>query len=204
MRPRPTSIAVAAVLAISLSARAAEPGQASPVSAPSKNRYLQGLGRTPEEEKQLEEISRALESYEQDAKEFRRDVQVLVEKRYDEKRNGLGESYEKAIRDLEIVERQERLDAIAQFENFLKRYPNDRKYTPDAMFRLAELYYERSSDDQVIAMRAYEDQLKQLPEKSQPPPEPNVNYSKSIALYRQLLSAFPKYRLNDGSLYLLG
>src|SRR5260370_23652362 len=147
MRPRPTSIAVAAVLAISLapstplraSAWGAEPGQASPVSAPSKNRYLRGLGRTPEEEKQLEEISRALESYEQDAKEFRRDVQVLVEKRYDEKRNGLGESYEKAIRDLEILERQERLDAIAQFESFLKRYANDPQYTAHAMFRLPEL-----------------------------------------------------------------
>ena len=221
MHSRSTFIAVAAVLAISFpstslpstwlpstslraTALAAAPGQASPVSAPAKSRYLEGLGRTPEEEKLLEEISRAIESYEQDAKEFRRDVQVLVEKRYDEKRNGLAESYEKAIRDLEVVERQERLDAIAQFENFLKRYPDDPQYTPDAMFRLAELYYERSSDDQVIAMRAYEDQLKQLPEKSQPPPEPNVNYSKSIALYRQLLSDFPKYRLNDGSLYLLG
>src|SRR5712692_3352085 len=129
MHSRSTLIAVAAALALSLSststALAADPGQSSPVSAPAKNRYLQGLGRTPEEEKQLEEISRAIESYEQDAKEFRRDVQVLVEKRYDEKRNGLGESYEKAIRDLETVERQERLDAIAQFENFLKRYPDE-------------------------------------------------------------------------------
>src|SRR5712692_2736995 len=142
MHSRSTFIAVAAVLAISFpstslpstwrpstslraTALAAAPGQASPVSAPAKSRYLEGLGRTPEEEKLLEEISRAIESYEQDAKEFRRDVQVLVEKRYDEKRNGLAESYEKAIRDLEVVERQERLDAIAQFENFLKRYPDE-------------------------------------------------------------------------------
>ncbi len=34
-------------------------------------------------------------------------------------------SYEKAIRDLEVLERRERLDAIAAFEEFLTRYPND-------------------------------------------------------------------------------
>ena len=42
----------------------------------------------------------------------------------------------------EVLERRERLDAIAAFEEFLQRYPNDPRYTPDVMLRLAELYYE--------------------------------------------------------------
>jgi len=52
---------------------------------------------------------------------------LLVEKKYEEKRSGLADSYEKAIRDLEIVERKERLDAIAQFEEFLAPIPKDER-----------------------------------------------------------------------------
>src|SRR5215472_4384454 len=41
---------------------------------------LQGLGRTPEEEKLLDEISRVIDAYETESKEFRREVQQLIEK----------------------------------------------------------------------------------------------------------------------------
>lgn len=171
-----------------------------------QNRYFEGMGHTPEEVKHLEEITEALKLYEDESREFKREVQLLVEKKYEEKRNTLANSYEKAIRDLEVLERKERLDAIAQFEEFLQRYPNDPKYTPDVMFRLAELYYERSSDDHIIAMRDYEERLKKLdPEKNpNPPPEPKVDFAKSIDLYRRLIANFPTYRLNDASYYLLG
>jgi len=171
-----------------------------------KTRFFEGMGKTPEQVKQLEELSAALETYEQESKDFKREVQLLVEKKYEEKRTGLSSSYEKAIRDLEVLERRERLDAIAQFEEFLQRYPDDPKYTPDVMFRLAELYYERSSDDQSLAMREFEEATKKLdPEKNPtPPPEPKVDFSKSIGLYQRLISQFPKYRLNDAVYYLLG
>ncbi len=171
-----------------------------------KSRYFEGMGRTPEEEKLLEEISRAIEVYENESREYRREVQLLIEKKYEEKRNALAGSYEKAIRDLEIVERKERLDAIAQFEEFLQRYPDDPKYTPDVMFRLAELYYERSSDDHILAMREYEERLRTLDpaQDEQPLPEPVVDFSKSIGIYRKLIAQFPNYRLNDGAYYLLG
>ncbi|MGQ0506654.1 MAG: tetratricopeptide repeat protein, partial [Myxococcaceae bacterium] len=177
-----------------------------PKQAAAKTRFLEHMGHTPEEEQQLEELSRALETYENESKDFQREVQLLVEKKYEEKRNGLADSYEKAIRDLEVIERKERLDAIAQFEEFLQRYPNDPKYTPDVMFRLAELFYERSSDDHIVAMREYEEKLKGVDPDSnaQPPPEPAVDFSKSIVLYRKLISQFPRYRLNDGAYYLLG
>src|SRR5688572_25517558 len=77
-------------------------------TAKAPSRYLEGLGRTPDEERQLDEISRALETYENESKDFRREVQLLVEKKYEEKRSGLANSYEKAIRDLEVMERKER------------------------------------------------------------------------------------------------
>jgi cellulose synthase operon protein C len=147
--------------------KSTNPRRAAPsVSGPEKKdvapgkqsgtRFFEGMGKTPEEEKLLQELSLAIETYEQESKEFQREIQLLIEKKYEEKRNTLGQSYEKAIRDLEVIERKERLDAIAQFEEFLLRYPDDPKYTPDVMFRLAELYYERSSDDHMVAMREYE------------------------------------------------
>lgn len=178
---------------------------AAPAEKP-RPRFLDGLKVSPDQQAQLEEISRAIELYEAESKEFKREVQLLVEKKYEEKRNTLANSYEKAIRDLEVLERRERLDAIAAFEEFLQRYPNDPRYTPDVMFRLAELYYERSSDDHAVAMREYEETLKKLdPEKNPtPPPEPKIDFSKSIALYQRLLNDFPTYKLNDASWYLLG
>lgn len=178
---------------------------AAPAEKP-KPRFLDGLKVSADQQAQLEEISRAIELYEAESREFKREVQLLVEKKYEEKRNLLANSYEKAIRDLEVLERRERLDAIAAFEEFLQRYPNDPRYTPDVMFRLAELYYERSSDDHAVAMREYEETLKKLdPEKNPTPPaEPKIDFSKSIALYQRLLNDFPSYKLNDASWYLLG
>ncbi|XXF79798.1 tetratricopeptide repeat protein [Myxococcaceae bacterium GXIMD 01537] len=188
----------AAAQEASAPAPAAEAAQARP-----RTRYFEGMGRTPEEEAQLQELSRALQTYEEASREYRREVQLLVEKKYEEKRSTLANSYEKAIHDLEIQERKERLDAIARFEEFLRRYPAEPKYTPDVMFRLAELYYERSTDEHQLANREYEEKLK-ASSSGEPPPEPVVDYSPSIALYRRLTQEFPDYRLNDGTWYLLG
>ena len=180
-----------------------EPSVEAPGRQPARSRFS-GLGRTPEQEKLLEELSEAVQRYEEESDEYRREVQRLIEKRYEEKRGRLSDSYEKAISQLEDQERQERLAAIARFEEFLRRYPNEPRYTPDVMFRLAELYYERSSDAHLVAMRDYERTLRTQAESAEPPPEPQPDFDPSISLYRKLLASFPEYRLNDGALYLLG
>ncbi len=54
---------------------------------PPATRYFEGMGHTPEEQKQLEELSQALKLYEDESHEFKREVQLLVEKKYEEKRN---------------------------------------------------------------------------------------------------------------------
>ncbi len=181
-------------------------GETGPSAAPLRSRYFEGMGRTDQEKVWLEELSKAIETYETETREFRREIQLLVEKKYEEKRNTLANSYESALKDLEVLERRERLDAIAAFEEFLQRYPNDPRYTPDVMFRLAELYYEKSSDDQALAMKEYQETIKKLDPDKNPnlPPEPKLEYAKSIALYQRLISDFPTYRLNDASWYLLG
>ena len=84
----------------------------------------------------------------------------IVQKQFDERRRFLADNYEQAIRDLEVLERNEREAAIARFEEFLARYPDDPQYTPDAMFRLAELYYEKANDDFELALEAHREEAK--------------------------------------------
>ncbi len=192
---------LAALLLLGAPAVAAEEAPAAPPPSP----YLQGLGRTAEEEALLQEVSRALELYVSEAREFDREVQELVERRYEQKRGALASSYEKRIKDLEAQERRKRVGAIARFEAFLRQYPDEPRYTPDVMFRLAELYYERSSDDHLLAMRDYAERLEAHDKNpsAEFPSEPRVDYGPSITLYRKLLAAFPDFRLNDGAWYLL-
>jgi tetratricopeptide (TPR) repeat protein len=167
---------------------------------------LEQFGKSAEEKEELKDLAATVKRYEEQSKEYRKEIQLLVEKKYRDKRDLLGQSYEKAIADLEVVQRQERLDAIAQFEEFLQRYPSEVRYTPDVIYRLAELYYEKAQDDQLGAEKQYEATLK-LVESGKvvaAPPEPQSDFSRPIALYKRMLTQFPDYRYNDGTYYLLG
>ena len=73
-------------------------------------KFFLHISKDEQEKRLLEEVSQALATYEEESREFKREVQLLIEKKYEEKRNTLGNSYEKAIRDLEVLERKERLD----------------------------------------------------------------------------------------------
>jgi cellulose synthase operon protein C len=64
-------------------------------------RYLDGLGRTPAQEQLLRDVSRALEAYEQESRDFHREVKELVKRRYTQRRAALSGSYEKTLTSLE-------------------------------------------------------------------------------------------------------
>ena len=70
------------------------------------------------------------------------------------------------------------------------------------MFRLAELYYEKSAEEYLDADEAYKKAL----DSPSPPdtPPPRVDYTPTINLYRRLLTEFPSYRFLDAAYYLLG
>ncbi len=172
------------------------PGQPEPLRQETARRSLA--------DEDVEELASSIRVFEAEAKEYRREVRSLVEKKYEDKRRFLSNSYEQGIRDLEVHERKERQDAIAQFEEFLARYPADPAYTPDAMFRLAELYYERSNDEFNQAVAAWRGEVtKAIAEGVEPPPEPSKSYAKSIDVYQQLVTGYPTYRFLDGITYLL-
>ncbi|MBC7171026.1 MAG: tetratricopeptide repeat protein, partial [Polyangiaceae bacterium] len=89
-------------------------------------------------------------------------------------------------------------DAVARLERFLARYPSDPEYTPDAMFRLGELYYEESSESFNSAYAAMEREAGG----EEVPLEPD--FSRTIELYRVIAQRFPEFRSVDGVYYLLG
>lgn len=140
------------------------------------------------------------------AESFREDVRDLIEIRYNRERERIAGQYEQKIQVLEREERQRRLEAIARFEEFLRKYPNDEFYSPDAMFRLAELYFERASDDYLAQTKVYEQQLAayERGEFATEPASPTPNFQKTIDLYVDLLARFPRYRHADAARYLLG
>ncbi|HUB09230.1 MAG TPA: tetratricopeptide repeat protein [Myxococcales bacterium] len=158
------------------------------------------------ESEQAKDFFSVGDQYRQESLEYRNEIHLLVEKRFAERRSQLSDSYERAIRDRENVERTERQDAIAQFEEFLSRYPNDPQYSADASFRLAELHYEKSQDDYNVAMDAFQQKLRgfQAGTFKGEPQQPTFDFSPSIQLYRRMLATWPTYRFIDAVYYLLG
>ncbi|WP_242396289.1 tetratricopeptide repeat protein [Anaeromyxobacter oryzisoli] len=155
-------------------------------------------------EQAQDELAEAVKRFGEEAKGYREEVHHIVQKEFDDKRRFLADHYEQAIQDFEVLERNEREAAIARFEEFLVRYPDDAKYTPDAMFRLAELYYEKANDDYEVALAAHAEEARRaLAEGRDPPPEPMKSYAPSIALYQRLITGFPGYRFTHGIYYLL-
>ena len=153
----------------------------------------------------FQDFAAAVRRMEEEARGWRGEARALWELRQEERRRRAGDASEKEIRALEAEERRERTAAVARFEEFLSRYPDDPQVTPDAMFRLAELYYERSNDDWNRELARWREEARRAVAAGEdPPPEPLRNYAPSIGLYQRLLTGFPRYRFLHGIAYLLG
>jgi len=159
---------------------------------------------TPEQ--LIELYERELKAYIEDADTFKSDIRDLILTRYGAEKERIAGHYDREVRELEAQERQRRLEAIARFEEFLKKYPNDPFYTPDAMFRLAELYFERSSDEYLAKTKQFERDLAayEKGELTVEPNSPKPSFTDTITLYVDLLARFPDYRHADAARYLLG
>lgn len=105
--------------------------------------------------------------------------------------------------------RRLRLDAIARYEKFLAEHPDDPAWTPEILFRLAELHFEADSERFAREEDAYEQALLAFEARankkdSDPAPSPpRVDYARSVALFHQLIARFPAYVHSDAALYML-
>ncbi len=157
-------------------------------------------------DEEIEVMERELNYFRAGADTHADDLKELIRLEFSAQREQLAGQYDQAIDEMERGERQRRWEAIARFEEFVRRYPSDTDYTPDAMFRLAELYFEKASDDYLQRSQQYEQELVAFErgERANEPEAPEPRYDRTIGLHKDLLERFPGYRLADAARYLLG
>ncbi len=152
------------------------------------------LQPTQEDAKELDSIQGEIGRFEEASKDYKGTVTHIVQREYIEKRKQLMARYQGQLDKEESEEKTRRAAAIVMFENFLAKYSHDDRWTPDAMFRLAELYFEKSNDEYLSATAQAQATGAQV----------TPDYQKTIDIYKDLITRFPAYRLVDGAYYLLG
>lgn len=152
------------------------------------------------------ELAEEMASFEKEIADYRKDVAKLVEQQFALKKVEVQQKYDAAVSKFVEEERKRREEAILRFEEFLNRYPDHPQYTPDALFRLAELHFEKAYDGYLDALEQYEGDLKRFDagEMPEPPSEPRQDYRSTISLFDRLLGRWPENRNADGAMYLKG
>ncbi len=165
-----------------------------------------GEDATPEERAALRKYQKAFARYKRESQDYQKTVDGIVQSKYRQKVAEVQERYNRRIDELTAVERQRRTDAIASLKAFIERYPNNAKYTPDALFRLAELQFEKANDDYLIADEQFQEKIVQYERGKIPdmPSEPIRDYSPTIETFATLIEDWPEYRFLDGAYYLSG
>ena len=160
----------------------------------------------PNADPDVAELIREIEMFAIRADNYRDDVRRLANFQYEGKRTAIEGEYSTVVDELTLKERLRREEAIERFENFLARYPDNPRYTPDAVFRLAELHFERSNDGYIAALEEYDRRARAFDEGriEDPPKEPRQDYARTIELFDRLIQRWPDYRNIDGAYYLKG
>ncbi len=179
-----------------------EPPAKPAVLAPTVTSQVE-RGPTPEEIEDLE-LAREqdLELFIRRNGDFREVVDGMVQRVYKMRRNYIDESYQDRIRAEEALAEKTRKSAIQYFVEFLKKYPSDPVYTPDAMYRLAELYYDDSFIRYQEELEAYALAEEQGRAKDMDLPQKELD--RTIAILKDLINNYPSYRSIDGAYYVLG
>lgn len=137
---------------------------------------------------------------------YKADADRLLKHQYERRRREVQGRYTKVVEDLAKEERVRRGEAILRFEEFVTRYPDNERYTPDAIFRLAELHFEKSNDAYITALEQFDVDIAAFDagKIDVEPAEPKQDYSRTIELFSRLITRWPDYRNIDGAHYLKG
>ncbi|MCD6498994.1 MAG: hypothetical protein J7M25_11950 [Deltaproteobacteria bacterium] len=169
---------------------------------------------TPYSQAELNEIAKLpgiVQVYGWGVQVFQSLTEHIIERTYLNEKAKIKNAYlgdiEKSRRNTEA----RRLEAVKEFEAWIKRHPSDKKWTPDVLFRLAELYYEKATVDFQYAQVQYQEtvtrirrQARKLGRELPEPPEPEIDYTVPISYYKRIIREFPHYENIDVAYYLLG
>ena len=208
MPSRPTSArrAVAALLMLALAAgpAMAQPGRTLPVDEPARAPGLTAptppptatpgfagmdVQLTPDEAKELVAVEGDWKRYSDAAEDHHKRMRDLLLRSFDDKTAELEARYAARISDAQATKSERHRTTVELLEKFIKDHPDHPQFTPDAMYRLADLYLD-AADDALDTMDMTAEVI--------------ADYSPSIALWEQILTRFPDYRQMPSVLYLLG
>lgn len=159
------------------------------------------MGLSPEDMKELSDIESEYDAFLSAADDHDKRMRLVARREYDARTAELERRYAERIAKTETDKTDRHARTIAKLEQFLKDHPHHETFTPDAMFRLADLYLDQADEEVDRRLAAQE----------QAPPDPNApdqaaivaDYSKSIALWEAILKDFPSYRQTPSTIYLL-
>ncbi|MDE0881785.1 MAG: tetratricopeptide repeat protein, partial [Myxococcota bacterium] len=207
--------------AVSVAAQDSQPGDASAGSQPAKAAepllddppeagaaVAEAAKKSPEQlakEQAKKEFGETVERFQKIAQQFDAEILATINRARDARMRRVDIDFEQRIVDLERREAEQRKSAIKAFENFVQRYPYDNEYSPQAMFRLAELYFEEAKYAYNAADEEFSVQLELFEAKKigKEPDAPTLDLARTIKLYDTILKRFPKFERNDGVQYLL-
>jgi tetratricopeptide (TPR) repeat protein len=131
---------------------------------------------------------KAFDDYRQAARAYQDQVRGIVEGAIRSRQKKAGSVFQREIDKLDDQEFALRQEAIERLEGFISRHRSHDKYTPDAMFRLAELYYEDSVARYNRGQDSFDSVMRQWERGKilDMPVEPEREFSRSIALYKYL------------------
>ena len=173
------------------------------------------------------QFTAAFELYRLASREYRDEVRDFIGDELNKRQRKIAGTYQTQIDEIDKVQFKLRKEAIARLESFIYRHRDHDRYTPDAMFRLAELYYEDSIAEYNLAQDSFDEQLNLYNRGKilDPPSDKDKEFTRSVALYKYLhwlpagsamtpLSGklagvvlprrWPDYRNADAALYLQG
>lgn len=145
--------------------------------------------------------------------ELEQDTRAYVELREGEEKVALNAEYGGRIDALVAEQRGHREQTIARFEQFLQEHPT-LAYASHIRFRLAEMWFEKSSEDWLEIAGAYNQKLNDpntpIEELEALGPEPKRDLSRSLALYEEIIEGNlgkppnQQYERLDGTYLMMG
>ncbi len=159
-----------------------------------------------EKKESLEDFKKAYEIYKGQGDTYYEYILEHVKTEYSNKRKFIKFKYGKLTKELMGEEDIKRKQAINVMEDFIIRYPDNKKYTPDVLFRLADLYFEKEELDYSNKKDEYEEKMDayEAGKTKVKPLEPEKKYSKTLYYFKRIINEFPEYKEIAGAYYLTG
>ena len=170
----------------------AQPGGGDPAAPGPGENTRAPIALDERELAELKELEGDYKHYIGEAERHQQRMRAVIQRELDARIKELEKRYAEGIAAAEAERHRRHLETVALLEKFIADYPDHEQFTPDAMFRLADLYLDESEWD-----------LEQRELVALPTDNLIADYSKSLAMWQTILDRFPKFRQLPGTVYLL-